>query len=405
MAVDVLKSVIFIGFLNIITGKFEARGTAFIVQTEEKFDSVGIKKVAICTARHIIDALEQKSVDQIVVRFNSENGVSFLRTTRIQDWIKSPDPRTDLAIYIAAFPARTEHSAIPISMFNTLGNASIFDIRLGDTVCFPGLFYPHVGQAVMTPILRSGFVSRLADNEGVSAISPNGEKLEGITAHLIEARSIGGFSGSPVFYIADGLDLLTKRINGTGPHKFLIGLVSGHFPISESSTNSIGNDILEPRFLNSGITYVTPSDSIHQLIIDTAQQDSKERLFYPIETAQVSSELLNKLNNAGYTAIRHLAESPERFRQVQHQFMQLGSILENIFANKDDLESEPSDKYRSSLLELFLDEHFKIVGKFTYGDEKFEEMHRELERSIENFLETFIELHGKNLSKLDQLFS
>ena len=82
-----------------------------------------------------------------------------------------------------------------------------------------------------------------------------------LDAYLIEARSIGGLSGSPVFVnlgnsrIIDGKSMKSKG----GPVCFLIGLIHGHY-----DNNADEIDILEDfeneqtSRVNTGIAIVTP---------------------------------------------------------------------------------------------------------------------------------------------------
>ena len=66
-------------------------------------------------------------------------------------------------------------------------------IGIGDEVFMVGLFHRHTGRDRNEPIIRVGNIASLP-----SAPVPldEGEKAEAI---LIEPRSIGGLSGSPVF--------------------------------------------------------------------------------------------------------------------------------------------------------------------------------------------------------------
>jgi hypothetical protein len=76
-----------------------------------------------------------------------------------------------------------------------------------------------------------------------------------IDAYLIEARSIGGLSGSPVFYHSHGSPVSAYR--PAAPDRFspikdqsfyLMGIVNGHY-------NQNRDDIEK---VNTGIAFVTP---------------------------------------------------------------------------------------------------------------------------------------------------
>jgi hypothetical protein len=90
-------------------------------------------------------------------------------------------------------------------------------------------------------------------------------------AHLIESRSIGGLSGSPVFLNLGvvrqmGGQILHKA--GTGPGSFLLGMTHGHFdelPTGTRGRTEIGSD-LTSRKVNAGIAIVIPFESILSVV-------------------------------------------------------------------------------------------------------------------------------------------
>ena len=82
-------------------------------------------------------------------------------------------------------------------------------IRVGSPVGLTGLFVHHHGSSRNIPIVRSGNIAAMTDE-------PVSTRRGLMTAFLVEVRSIGGLSGSPVF--AEG-------VAETG----VIGLVHGHF--------------------------------------------------------------------------------------------------------------------------------------------------------------------------------
>ena len=75
-----------------------------------------------------------------------------------------------------------------------------------------------------------------------------------LTAYLIEATSVGGFSGSPVFFLhrTDVVDEPTGAVTATAAATGFLDLVTGHFP-SDSG--------------NSGIAVVTPAHAIRELLL------------------------------------------------------------------------------------------------------------------------------------------
>ena len=82
-------------------------------------------------------------------------------------------------------------------------------------------------------------------------------KIGNIEAYLIEARSIGGLSGSPAFVRE------TSHI-GLGP-VYLFGLMHGHWDIPPESKNDI--DYIESnKTVNLGIAIVVPAKKILEVL-------------------------------------------------------------------------------------------------------------------------------------------
>jgi hypothetical protein len=141
----------------------------------------------------------------------------------------------------------------------------------GEDVVLSGLLTHHPGDTHNLPIVRVGNLAALPDDPISLSTGPESE------AALIEVRSIGGLSGSPVFiHLGD----LRREENGelralnwpedagtdvpTSGSNYLLGLVHGYFP---SSGEPI--DHLMPRTddaMNVGITIVVPVERIAGII-------------------------------------------------------------------------------------------------------------------------------------------
>jgi hypothetical protein len=89
-------------------------------------------------------------------------------------------------------------------------------------------------------------------------------------AYLIEARSIGGLSGSPVFITIPRRHPIpvSKDQVGlveTGETTYLLGLVHGHFDIENLNEDAV-SDIDNGRGINTGIGVVIPVEKILETI-------------------------------------------------------------------------------------------------------------------------------------------
>src|SRR5450759_1450503 len=90
-----------------------------------------------------------------------------------------------------------------------------------------------------------------------------------IKAYLIEARSMSGLSGSPVFVHSDyALELskaLAKRtISPQG--MALLGLMHGHFDVQNLNEDVVTDDDKPERSVHTGIGVVVPVEKIVETI-------------------------------------------------------------------------------------------------------------------------------------------
>jgi len=98
--------------------------------------------------------------------------------------------------------------------------------------------------------------------------------------YLVEGRSIGGLSGSPVFVRRTEtfkLELQGRltEVNCPGPYK-LLGLMQGHWDIKESEINKplIQHD--RKHGVNLGIAIVTPAMKISEILNQPAMTKYRE---------------------------------------------------------------------------------------------------------------------------------
>src|SRR5262249_19033104 len=119
-----------------------------------------------------------------------EGGVAVLD---IDDkWYLHPDESVDVAAIAVNLGNELDVRSIPLEMFLTPEMMELNKIGIGDEVYFPGLFTRAPSETRTLPILRHGNIAMLP-------IGPIQVESRFAEVVLIEARSIGGISGSPVF--------------------------------------------------------------------------------------------------------------------------------------------------------------------------------------------------------------
>src|SRR5438874_2635806 len=151
-------------------------------------------------------------------------------------------------------------------------------IGVGDEVFMTGLFSRHYGQQNNIPIVRTGNIAAMPKEKVNTRVGL-------MDAYLIESRSIGGLSGSPVFV---NLGLVRhQKMSSTGlPIFYLMGLVHGHFDVQENKIddlNPLADDGLSKTNVNMGIAIVVP---IGKMLEALNQPSVKEQEDYTMKELQ-----------------------------------------------------------------------------------------------------------------------
>ena len=262
---EVRKCVVFVG-IQMAAGGPRLFGSAFFVGREQP-NSTKADPVYAVTAKHVIDAVRRTGVDTVRLRVNLKNGSVGWIATQLKDWFSHPtDHSIDVAIIRMGIPEQVDHLVLPFSLCISEDKMREHEVALGDEVFITGLFRHHHGAHRNIPIVRVGNLACMTE-ERVS-VRDFGE----IDAYLIEARSTGGLSGSPVFLNLGFVRLIGKQIKhaAAGPVFLLMGLVHGHYDhqpsrdVSEDA-DGFGSDVSVER-VNTGIAIVVPFHSIESVI-------------------------------------------------------------------------------------------------------------------------------------------
>jgi hypothetical protein len=157
--------------------------------------------------------------------------------------------------------------SIPTGMFLTREIADKTNVGPGDEVSITGLFAKIKGQSKNLPIVRIGNLAMVPHGPVV----PSG--VGNIEAYLVEVKSLGGISGSPVF-IRQTVDIPGLFLWGTNTPATaqaysnvirLLGLAHGHWNIDLEEIDSPMIEHVKEGF-NVGLAIVVPAAHILEVL-------------------------------------------------------------------------------------------------------------------------------------------
>ncbi len=228
------------------------------------------------TAAHVV----ANNNVQYGIRVNLKQGGTEI--VPVDRWYRHP---SDKHAEVAVTPFRNKYHEYDIlflgeDTFRSREAMQEQDIGIGDEVHFPGLFTLAQLESdhQNLPILRMGNITMLPPFPVPTEAGP-------MEAYLIEARSIGGISGSPVFcrrtmsvlWNDEGIfqGKPVKAMHGmTGDHN-LIGMIYGHWDVNETEINQARfTRTQEAQGVNVGIAIVVP---LHKIIETINQEELVDR--------------------------------------------------------------------------------------------------------------------------------
>jgi len=220
--------------------------------------------VYFVTAKHVAEDIKDKPPYILV---NSGNGGPPTHITNFGPrWFFHPtDKNADVAILQIAEQLNVHHLAVLLDDFVTQGDIENREwVDIGDEVFVTGLFTPAPGQKRNMPLVRHGNIAMIPDGQIQTEMGWS-------DVYLVEGRSIGGLSGSPVFVRrTETIKVRMENgrittLNSPGPFK-LLGLMQGHWDIKESDMNKASVEHDGKHGVNMGIAIVTPAIKLLEIL-------------------------------------------------------------------------------------------------------------------------------------------
>ncbi len=276
----VRKTVVFIGARR--GKKFKPLATGFVVSVV----TGGYRFIHIVTAEHVLVGMQSKGIDKPSIRVNLVEGGTDIFDAEYNKWFYHPDVAktpTDVAVLPCSIDrGGVIYAHVPIDDFAVGGVIEEEHIGIGDEIFSVGLFKSHYGEQQNIPVLRTGNIALMPEE-------PVKTKYAGyMEGYLIEARSISGLSGSPVWVHMPPFRVIKSQVEMAEKKQYyLLGLMHGHFDVKNLNEDIVLDDDQkdDQRGINTGIGVVIPA----QKIAETINQPDLEQQRQAIASAQNES--------------------------------------------------------------------------------------------------------------------
>jgi hypothetical protein len=270
---DARKAVVFFGVPDPKKG-IAYGGTGFMLCDFED----GIQIPFIVTARHVAKELENYADTGFFIRVNTTDGKSMICPVEKADWAYHPDDTVDLAVANLSLP-----EAIFNIIYYPLRDKWFVDedriakyggpnnVLCGDPVSIVGLFRLHPGSDRNVPIVHSGHIAALPDpNERIPINDRTTGKIIEAEAYLVEAQTLDGLSGSPVF-TNEALEIaIVNQHHGAYPSAYgalvLLGIHVGAWEGAPGQILSKDRNFSGSIKVPVGMGVVVPAQKIVELI-------------------------------------------------------------------------------------------------------------------------------------------
>lgn len=233
-------------------------GTAFFV--EMKSPVAPLTFYYLVTAKHCAKAVQDI---QFWITVNQKSGGVREIDAEGARWFYHPtdEEHVDVAVLPITPPSGLDSMSINNINFFTPQNYPTLGIGTGDEVFITGLFSLAKGSRRNMPIVRLGSIAMMP--EGKIPTRDFGE----IDAYLVETRSFGGVSGSPVFVrpTTDTGRAMRGSVVGGSRHFYLLGLMHGHWEIDPNAINQVNIKGVDEG-VNLGIAIVVPTYKIVEVL-------------------------------------------------------------------------------------------------------------------------------------------
>jgi len=264
---EIRKCAFFIGHRT-DHGTYTCMGTAFLLSQDIR-ETPNNPIVYAVTAQHVIGNIKKQGGYKIYLRVNDRRQGFQWEETDLEEWVDHNSESVDISIF--KYDAASLNDVIPYRIESIVTQSRIqeLEIGVGDDVFLTGLFSFHAGTEKNIPIIRVGNIAAMPEER----IFCTDFGLGLIDAYLVETRSIGGLSGSPVFVHLG----TAKYRSADGSQRpgdivfYLLGVMHGHWDSGrdtgpDSASDASDLTLFQRDKINTGIAIVSPAWKIMEII-------------------------------------------------------------------------------------------------------------------------------------------
>jgi hypothetical protein len=270
---QVLKCV---GFISHDQPTPDYLGTVFIVGVRSANNSEGTY-LHLVTAKHVAELIDP---GPFIIGMNGKDGAKILLKGGDVRWWYHPTEQNSVDVAVTPFASQIigdyDIEWIPEAVFASNASIQEYGVGLGDEVFTVGLFTRFFGSSKFSPIVRTGNIAMMPGDR----IPLKGFGLA--EAYLVEGRSIGGLSGSPVF-VRNTVHMDAKtgkgeavQLSGLGSRIQLLGLIHGHWQLPLTF-----KEAEQAEAVNMGVGIVIPAkkilETLHHPELVQMRQDLDEQ--------------------------------------------------------------------------------------------------------------------------------
>ena len=221
----------------------------------------------VVTAKHVIG-----DHTKLFGRFSAKDGKSpvlaydVTQLRRSGDFWENPNLGVDIVVFRTEQPQTASYSPFPLELIASKEKFRAEAIRTTDQVIFPGLLVHFMGDSRNYPIVRTGSIALIPDEE-IPLRYRIGSKLM-VTrqeAILLDGTAVQGESGSPVFLSPTPRQKgNTLVMSGTTP--LLLGVLHGFYNAPPRETQNIPANASQTFSENANIAIVFPSWKLLEIL-------------------------------------------------------------------------------------------------------------------------------------------